>query len=187
MKVFYYIIPTTSVLLVALFGVFFVEEFCVVEALASGFGATNSKNKKANKKSSKLDASASLLRCEVQYEELLNQYDNPNTNDNEDEDEIDTNCMEYIIAAKCPRVPGFQDWVPIAQLVLVMGTGFESALSLQKALSLHCREVHAAGIFAAPVLGGSTASRKDVEYSAEPLSTWQKFVYEDVIEQKRKV
>ena len=158
-----------------------------IHALA-GFGGSSSTKKNVNKKKSsmsKFDAQASLLRCEVQYEELLKLYENPDvTKDNEEEEEIDTNLMEYLVAARCKRVSGFQDWVPIAQLVLVMGAGFESALSLQKALSLYCREIHAAGSYAAPVL--STASRNEIEYSVEPLSTWQKFVYDDVIEQQQK-
>lgn len=170
-------------------------EIRVTSALAKGMGmgtaikSKKSGNKKTKTKKSKkpsappFDVSASLLKCEVLYEDLLKKYDNPVIEEEEEEEEV--NVYEYVIAAKysgSAPVPGsasFCDWVPVAQLCLVLGAGFESERPLQLALSYYCREIHQAGCFAAPVL--ATLPRNSIQYSAEPLSSWHKHVYDAVI------
>ena len=116
---------------------------------------------------------------------------------------------EYIIAARC-RLPetgggnnGYtnnnaalrsaSDWIPVAQLCIVRpiqpegesGASHDEvrhALPLRAAVSYYCREIYFAATIATPAL--KSLPRNNVEYSYEPVDSWIRHVYEDVIEGK---
>jgi len=143
---------TTFQSFIVIVAVLYVLSLQQCEGLAGmGMGKTLKKKKSKASGKTKFDANASLMKCENLYDNLLKKYEG---SANEEEGE-DYNVSEFIIACRCSdenkKIVGFQDWVPVAQLVLVLGAGFESSIPLQKALSLYCREIHAAGIIAAPV------------------------------------
>lgn len=116
---------------------------------------------------------------------------------------------EYIIAARCrlPETGGgnnsntnnnaalrsASDWIPVAQLCIVRpiqpegGSGashdeVRHALPLRAAVSYYCREIYFAATLATPAL--KSLPRNNVEYSYEPVDSWIRHVYEDVIEGK---
>jgi hypothetical protein len=116
---------------------------------------------------------------------------------------------EYIIAARCrlPETGGgnngntnnnaalrsASDWIPVAQLCIVRpiqpegesGASHDEvrhALPLRAAVSYYCREIYFAATLATPAL--KSLPRNNVEYSYEPVDSWIRHVYEDVIEGK---
>jgi len=139
------------IVIVAVLYVLSVQQCEGLAGMGMGMGKTLKKKKSKASGKTKFDANASLMKCENLYDNLLKKYEGSA----DEEEGEDYNVSEFIIACRCSdenkKIVGFQDWVPVAQLVLVLGTGFESSIPLQKALSLHCREIHAAGIIAAPV------------------------------------
>ncbi|KAL3823445.1 hypothetical protein ACHAXA_010205 [Cyclostephanos tholiformis] len=89
------------------------------------------------------------------------------------------------------------DWIPVAQICVVrpiepegrdggrVGSsddGSMSSLPVRAAVSYYCREIFFAATLASPAL--KSLPRNLVEYSAEPVDSWIRHVYEDVIEGK---
>jgi hypothetical protein len=117
---------------------------------------------------------------------------------------------EYIVAARCRAEANgnggngsnngalryASDWIPVAQMCVVRpiqpedngigrhGTGDEMmhSLPVRAAVSYYCREIFHAATLASPAL--KSLPRNLVEYSAEPVDSWIRHVYEDVIQGK---
>jgi len=117
----------------------------------------------------------------------------------EDDDDIEIT-TEYIIAARCEpgstlakassAISAASDWVPVAQICIVRPIHLheeedekdELNPSVRHALSFYCREISYAATLAAPTL--KSLPRSMMQYSVEPLDSFVKYVYEDVIEGK---
>jgi hypothetical protein len=163
--------------------------------LMAGFGATASKpkNKKKKAKNAPFDVSASCARLEKRYNEMMlasNKQmakvdDEPRSASAEDTENEETITSEFVIAARAMSKQGVHDWVPIAQLcVAYPESNYHEAENskeiLQAAVSSYCREIsHTAGM-GAPMF--STVARNDMQYSVEPLASFNKHVYERVVE-----
>ncbi len=170
---------------------------------AAGMGmASSSKKKKgaASKKKKKgkssFDVSKSMLKSEKLYDELLKEATKAL---DEDHPQFGvTMTTEYIIAARLnpdvekSSVPGassISDWVPVAQLCLARpidhGSNDHSAVEkerLSRAISLYCREINYVATLGSSLF--KSIPRNLIQYSAEDIDSFYKFVYEDVIEGK---
>eukprot|EP00984_Skeletonema_dohrnii_P009602 scaffold3676_cov103-Skeletonema_dohrnii-CCMP3373.AAC.3 len=177
--------------------------------LAAGGGmgmATKPKGKKKGGKKDKkkstsqpFDVSAALIKNEKLYEELMAENTKALMND-DDYGDIDLT-TEYIIAARAKpdgsspssTFVGASDWVPVAQLCIVRSISqddnkdddHESVMesTLTAAVSYFCREINYLGCLSAPSAFKSLP-RNNVEYGIEPIESFMKHVYEDVIEGK---
>jgi hypothetical protein len=118
---------------------------------------------------------------------------------------------EYIVAARCRAGDGgggrgngnsalrsASDWIPVAQMCVVRPARPEDdgggrrggavddeathSLPVRAAVSYYCREIFFAATLASPAL--KSLPRNLVEYSAEPVDSWMRHVYGDVIEGK---
>lgn len=170
-------------------------------AAGMGMGVSSSKNKKKGKKgtaSTSFDVSKSCLKSEKLYDELMKE--SAKLINRDDDDEFDTVTAEYVITARISPsatkerlisgAASISDWVPVAQLCLkrhIDDPNFDASVreceKVKTAVSFYCREV---AYFAS--LGASifkSIPRNAIEYSAEPVDSFYKFVYEDVIEGKK--
>lgn len=161
--------------------------------------------KKDKKKSTSqpYDVSAALIKNEKLYEELMAESTKALMNDDDDlYGDIDLT-TEYIIAARAKpdgsssspssTFVGASDWVPVAQLCIVRSINqddnkdddHESVMesTLTAAVSYFCREINYLGCLSAPSAFKSLP-RNNVEYGIEPIESFMKHVYEDVIEGK---
>ena len=159
--------------------------------------ATRSKGKKGKGKSKKgsggpkqalFDAAASLLRMENVYDEICKDAIKQEESEYENFDTITT---EYVVTARSTSAkapPGLSDWIPVSQIVLVRPIsederGSEHAKeTVRAAVSEYCRESYFAATLSAPIFRRIAAN--DVEYGVEPLDSFHRFVYDDVIEGK---
>ncbi len=166
-------------------------------------GATKSRKKgggkkgggKKSKKSSSgspYDVAKAMLKCEKVYDEMLKEAAKV-----ADDDDFEFIMAEYMIAARVipqemanMNIPGavsVSDWVPVAQLCLkrhVDDPNFDSHVRdcerVQTAVSYYCREISYVATLGASVF--KSIPRNAIEYSAEPIDSFYKFVYEDIIE-----
>ncbi|KAL7539598.1 hypothetical protein ACHAXR_009416 [Thalassiosira sp. AJA248-18] len=168
-------------------------------------GSKNSKGmgkKSSDKKpSDKYDISKAMIKQEKLYNELMSESIKAlNAADEWDEAGLDIT-TEYIIAARCKpgstlvkansAIVSASDWIPVAQVCIVRPIhleesdvdGSEMNSSVRAAVSYYCREINYAATLAAPSTFKSIP-RSIIEYSAEPVDSFVKFVYEDVIEGK---
>mmetsp|Transcript_10465 Transcript_10465/g.17290 ORF Transcript_10465/g.17290 Transcript_10465/m.17290 type:complete len:380 (-) Transcript_10465:76-1215(-) len=180
--------------------------------LAAGMGMATKPNgkKKGGKKDKKkstsppYDVSAALIKNEKLYEELMAESTKALMNDDDNlYGDIDLT-TEYIIAARAKpdngsspssTFVGASDWVPVAQLCIVRSISqddnkdddHESVMesTLTAAVSYFCREINYLGCLSAPSAFKSLP-RNNVEYGIEPIESFMKHVYEDVIEGKNK-
>ena len=177
-------------------------------ALAAGMGmATKPKGKKKGGKKDKkkstsppYDVSAALIKNEKLYEELMAESTKALMNDDDDHYGGIDLTTEYIIAARAKpdnngssQFVGASDWVPVAQLCIVRSISqddnkdddHESVMesTLTAAVSYFCREINYLGCLSAPSAFKSLP-RNNVEYGIEPIESFMKHVYEDVIEGK---
>jgi hypothetical protein len=148
------------------------------------------------KTSDKFDTAKAMIKSDKLYEKLMADSNRAlNAEDwNEATRDITT---EYIVTARCK--PGStlakandaliaaSDWIPVSQLVIVRSvhtqeSGTEQHSSVRAAVSYYCREINYAATLAAPIF--KSLPRNIIEYSAEPIDSFMKFVYEDVIEGK---
>lgn len=161
------------------------------------------KGGKDKKKSSSqpFDVSAALIKNEKLYEELMAESTRAFMNDNDDDlySDIDLT-TEYIVTARAKpdssssSFVGASDWVPVAQLCIVRSISqddnkdddHESVMesTLTAAVSYFCREINYLGCLSAPSAFKSLP-RNNVEYGIEPIESFMKHVYEDVIEGKK--
>mmetsp|Transcript_22767 Transcript_22767/g.33902 ORF Transcript_22767/g.33902 Transcript_22767/m.33902 type:complete len:404 (-) Transcript_22767:59-1270(-) len=174
--------------------------------MGMGGGSSKSKNGKKDKKAKKMgaafDVSASVLRSEKLYEELCTESAKSIfREDNSDYDLYSDELIhtEYVIAARynnngaAPTPAGFasvSDWVPIAQLCINRPVSSESSTSetgsldprVRTAVSYFCRELYFTACLAAPIF--KSVPRNSVQYSAESVDSFHRYVYQDVIEHK---
>ncbi|KAG7357426.1 DnaJ domain containing protein [Nitzschia inconspicua] len=201
----------------------------ILAAATRGMGmgmGTASSTKKNNKKkngskpssstatattTSPFDVSASLIRLEKKYDELMlnaakelqrdEQVDDDNNNNNNKQGSSSTSATttpmmtsEYVIAAraavatKTQGKPTIPDWVPIAQMCLRRPESEyqdgASDVMVQMAVSAYCRELSHVASFGAPVF--SKIARNQLQYSVESVDSFRKFVYDEVVEGKAK-
>lgn len=163
-----------------------------------GMGGGGGKSKKNKRKSGELsaapfDVSAALLRSERLYEEIVGDAAKEIAESDDDAYNFDSITTEYIIAARSAKADAaaMSDWVPVAQLVTVRPVSDYSSSShddtehresIRMAVSANCRELHHAATIAAPVF--KSLPRNDVQYGCEPIDSFYRFVYDDVIEGK---
>ena len=155
---------------------------------------TKSRSKGKNKKRSggpkqaPFDAAASLLRMESIYDKICKEAFKQEESESDSFDSITT---EYVVTARSlsANAPaGLSDWVPVSQIVLVRPIsederGSEHAKeTIRAAVSELCRESYFAATLSAPIFRRIPAN--DVEYAAEPLDAFHRYVYDDVIEGK---
>ena len=165
--------------------------------------------KKDKKKSSSqpYDVSAALIKNEKLYEELMVENTKALMNDDDNDGNLYSSDIdlttEYIIAARAKpgggtssssSFAGASDWVPVAQLCIVRSISqddnkhddHESVMesTLTAAVSYFCREINSLGCLSAPSAFKSLP-RNNVEYGIEPIESFMKHVYEDVIEGKK--
>jgi hypothetical protein len=161
-----------------------------VKGTKTGKSAAAFGGKASTSKTASFDVAASLSRLEKQYDALLSEADKSIKSDDEFHKDGDAIVSEYVLAARCR--PGnsapsaVSDWVPIAQLAISRQWQHNNddalPLVVRSAVSCLRREVgHAA------MLGSSSfkdVSRDSLEYSAEPLSSFEKFVYGEVLDNR---
>jgi len=151
----------------------------------NGMGKKNGANGKSGA-STAFDVSASMLRLEKRYDELLMAAAKQTAKDDDEEGGSSAGekiTSEYIVAARSiAKSGGVKDWVPFAQLCLVRPESeYDNAHDVvQAAVSSYCRELSSIAAFGAPVF--ATLARSDLQYSIEPIQSFQKFVYDTVIE-----
>jgi len=174
--------------------------------MGMGGSAAKSKKKKGKKGNTNkngniapFDVSAALIKSEKLYEELsVNLAKEINSVD--EGQSSDTITTEYIICARInpnsSPVAGsvsISDWVPIGQLCLLRpltdpfytgdsSTSYMGDERVRMAVSYLCREINFAGSMGAPVL--KSIPRSMIQYSTEPLDSFYRYVYEDVIQGK---
>ena len=165
-----------------------------------GGSSTTKKKKKGGKKDGKsssssgsggasapFDAAASLLRnerlydeiCRTAFKEIESEYDS-----------FDSITTEYLITARSTSATApaaVSDWVPVSQIVIVRpitdtSHDAEHKETIRSAVSEFCRESFCAASISAPVF--KQIPRNEVEYGAEPLDSFHRYVYDDVIEGK---
>lgn len=170
------------------------------QLMLAGFGATATTKQNKKKKTSKqapFDVNASVNRLEKKYDELMlssakrlaKQDEDPRWMGENDEEEQATITSEFMIAARSGSKKGIDDWVPIAQLCINYPESSyhdeeNSRDVLQTAISSYCREISHVAAMGAPLF--SSVARNDVQYSAEPVDSFFKHVYEQVVEENRK-
>lgn len=177
---------------------------------AGGMGmGTKQKSSKTNKKkkratpsvaatSTPFDVAKSMIKSEKLYDELMVDAAKSLLNDDNHCDGSAMVTTEYVIAArgkpKCfsassSFLGGAADWIPVVQLCLVRHHAHDDEehvleSQLRTAVFRYRREIHYAACLAAPSAFQSLP-RHDVEYAAEPLDSFHRHVYEEVIEGKR--
>jgi hypothetical protein len=146
------------------------------------------------------DVSASVLRHEKVYDQLLLQAAkrraSEESDDYDDDDESDSHhhVLEFVVAARDGNV--LPDWVPIGQLVVAVDPdsrhggallsldGYDDdraeALLARAGVSAHCRELHHVAGLASNLF--RTIPRQHMKYSVEPAESFNKHVYDKVIE-----
>ena len=148
----------------------------------------NKKKGSGGPKQAPFDAAASLLRMESIYDKMCKEAFKQEESESDSFDSITT---EYVVTARSlsANAPaGLSDWVPVSQIVLVRPIsederGSEHAKeTIRAAVSELCRESYFAATLSAPIFRRIPAN--DVEYAAEPLDAFHRYVYDDVIEGK---
>lgn len=159
------------------------------------------KKKSSGSGSEKYDVAKAMIKSEKLYDELLAESTRALNSDEWDEDEMDIT-SEYIITAR--GTPGAamkkeaagalacaSDWIPVAQVCVVRPVSYEEQTdddcggmhpSVRAAVSYYRREINYASTLAAPAL--KSLPRNIIEYGVEPVDSFVKYVYEDVIEGK---
>ena len=183
------------------------ESFFQVKMAGMGMGMAKSNNKKGggskNKKKngatsgSSFDVSKAMLKSEKLYDELIKEA--TKVSDEDHKDFGSTITSEYVIAARLKasemssNIPGsssISDWVPVAQLCLTRPveaderddiSGVERE-RLSNAISYYCREISYAATLGSSLF--KSIPRNLIQYSAEDVDSFYKYVYEDVIEGK---
>jgi hypothetical protein len=171
------------------------------KGMSKGMASTKSKQKKSSGPS--FDVSKSLLKSEKLYETLCN--DSAKSSENDDDD-YDTMTTEYVITARYTpsssvksnmntqsnnSFAAVSDWVPVAQLCLLRPVNDPTYLPengsspcgderVRMSISVWCREIFFAASLGAPIF--NSVPRNQIQYSVEPIDSFYKFVYEDVIE-----
>jgi len=171
----------------------------------AGMGMSGGTKKKSNKKGgskkapaqgAKFDVAKASLKSERLYDDLQREQTKI---DNLDVDTFAYITAEYMVTARVKpsdmkdmNIPGaasVSDWVPVAQLCLrrhVDEPGFDvhtrDCERVRTSVSYYCREISHMGSMAASIF--KSIPRNSIEYAAEPIDSFYKFVYDDVIQGK---
>jgi len=152
------------------------------------------------------------MRSERLYDFLTAKYDRALGELNDEEDVFDLNedtetdaqrktktsrlefaNAEFLIAARLKpsnnsgnnaKLSGLSDWVPVAQLCITRHRSDSPFQHLPTAISLQRRELYAASKISAPMFSQTDPS--SLEYSAEPMNSFGKYVYDEVVDTKAK-
>ena len=167
------------------------------QLMMAGFGAPSTRKQNKKMKASKqalFDVNASVNRLEKKYDEMMLAAAKRIAKEDEDPRWIDDNfsedqktvTSEFMIAARSNSRKGIDDWVPIAQLCVNYPESSyhdeeNSKDVLQTAISLYCRELSHVAVTGAPLF--SSVARNDMQYSIEPVDSFFKYVYEQVVEE----
>ena len=180
-------------------------------AAGMGMGSNASKKKKQKKtkggfgagggvggsNGSSFDVSKSVLKSERLYDELLKK--SRKTSDEDHKDFGTSFTSEYVIAArlnpneKKDSIPAgaaaLSDWIPVGQLILtrpidsdLADESAEEKQRLSSAISEYCREINYMATLGSSLF--KSIPRNLIQYSAEDIDSFYKFVYADVIEGK---
>lgn len=147
--------------------------------------STNKKKKKKNGNAKKppFDAAASLLKMEKKYEKLCSDYAKLMAKKDDDLEDHDVLVREYMIAARSSRAKGVSDWIPVAQLAVARpfeewsNEYNDDTAWTAPIVSCYCREISQAAIYAANQF--RTVPRQELEYSMEPMESFEKHVYDN--------
>lgn len=175
------------------------DSFPITLFAGRGMGMTSSSTKKSSKgkkgngmaksgASAPFDVSASMVRLEKKYDEIMINAAKQMAKDDEDprwaleEAKEEKITSEYVVVARSKAKSGVADWVPFAQLCLVRPESeYDNAeVILNAAVSAYCRELSHAAAYGAPVF--SSVARSDLQYGIEPIDSFHKHVYDTVIE-----
>lgn len=166
-----------------------------------GMGVSTKKQKGGGKKNAgsgtSFDVAKACLKSEKVYDSLLKEQAKLQRDDDADNYQYITS--EYMVTARIkptslkdinmPGASGVSDWVPVAQLCLkrhVEEPGFDVHIRdcqrVLTAVSYYCREINYLASLGSSIF--KSIPRNAIEYSVEPIDSFYKFVYEDVIEGK---
>lgn len=178
-----------------------------------GSGSAGNNNKGMGKKSSsddtKFDVAKAWTKLQKSYDEIMSESNTSKSkSSDDDDDEWDESTMEitteYIVTARCKSgstlsssdnnsaYRSSSDWIPVAQVCIVRPIHLEEPENAaahkgiisppQATISHYCREISYAATLAAPIL--KSLPRNLIEYGYEPIDSFMKHVYEDVISGK---
>ncbi len=159
-------------------------------------GGSKKKKKSGSSVGSTFDVAKSMLKSEKLYDELLKEAGKISDEDHPDFGKFITS--EYVIAARLspnenkvsiPGAASIADWVPVAQLCLTRPIEYDyeeesehEKIRLNNAISYYCREISYVATLGSSLF--KSIPRNLIQYSAEDIDSFYKFVYEDVIEGK---
>ena len=147
----------------------------------NGKNSNGSSNNNSNKKKGAVfDVSASLLRLEKKYDEMM--LSSAKSLQSEDQ-QVDQLAAEMVVAVRTnpstkSKSAATADWVPVAQLCLRPHAEVSSEWA-RAAVSFYCRELSHAAALGAKVF--TSVPRNDLEYAIEPVESFHKYVYDHVI------
>jgi hypothetical protein len=159
---------------------------------SSGTPKKPSSSASSSKSSTPFDVSASVLRHEKSYDQLLLQAAKrmaAEEDDDDDDSDSHYHILEFVVAARDGIV--LPDWVPIGQLIVAVDPnsrngrllnvddGAEARLA-QAGVSAHCRELHHVAGLASNTF--RTIPRQHVRYAIEPAESFYKHVYDKVVD-----
>ncbi|KAL7566686.1 hypothetical protein ACA910_017748 [Epithemia clementina (nom. ined.)] len=144
------------------------------------------------------DANAALLRLEKKFDELSESARKRMANFvNEDADldvEEDFLFSENVVAVRqsadqsTAATVALSDWVPVAVLLLCLRPSVNEEVDrrflLKSAVSLYCRELAQVAVLGSRVF--ANVPRNKLQYSVEPLVSFDKFVYDNILESDQK-
>jgi hypothetical protein len=177
----------------------------------SSGGNSKGMGKKSSTDDTKFDVAKSWTKLQKSYDEVMSESNtNSKTNGDDDEWDESTMeiTTEYIVTARCKSgsspssssassdntnnsaYRSSSDWIPVAQVCIVRPIHMEEtekngahhkgiATPPQATISYYCREISYAATLAAPIL--KSLPRNLIEYGYEPIDSFMKFVYGDVI------
>jgi hypothetical protein len=170
------------------------------KAPSSGTSKKSSSSPSSSAKSTTpFDVAASVLRHEKVYDKLLLQaakrMASEESDDYDDESDSHHHVLEFVVAARDGNV--LPDWVPIGQLVVAVDPNSRhggallsldggddddraEALLARAGVSAHCRELHHVAGLASNLF--RSIPRQHMKYSVEPAGSFNKHVYDKVIE-----
>ena len=145
------------------------------------------------------DVAKAMIKSEKRYEEIMSASTKALYSDDDYSGNVGFITTEYIVTAPCTpgatlakkesggSLAAASDWIPVAQICVVRTVASEEAVdgmhpSVRAAVSHYRRENNYAATLAAPAL--KFLPREILQYGVEPLDSFVKYVYEDVVEGK---
>lgn len=150
------------------------------KSAAKGMGSA--KSKQAKNKNSNFDVSASMIRLEKLYDQLMKEDSKRMSESSQEEyGSEDIVTTEYVIAARDASQKIVCDWVPIANLCLARSWSdahsSEGAAdpAVRAAMSFFCREIGFVAGLGSRVF--TSIPRQNLQYAVEPLDSFYKHVF----------